>query len=472
MEIEVKQSDGAFVKAYVKAIMPAFIEVTYEGEWKPDEKVEYENCRLPKVTNKKSNFKAGDEIEACLKQTNSEVHQWKKAKIRDIKGTFAVVETLTEPIQVEIVSYDCCRPADSTTPLSFDKLQQFPIKADPELYEYFKIPDSFKDLIDAVGNIHVEFNETEGNIIVWSYADQAIRRVKVLKDFFINDSKRKLSLLHRQEEANKITSDVLPKHIEEFTVATDLTGLVIGKRGSNLGKARAIDGIKGIELDETRSKTHCYIKIYADTLESIEQARGLLEFISGKVKVPRTLADLFLCLFLKEIVDKSGVLRVNIADPEATSEESDSVEFVFTGTKETVSLAELLVNYQLKHNRELDELREELERKLPPKPSPVRRRGSFGRGGEGSRRTISNTDDFQKRDRNSQTDRSRGTFRGGRGRRFDSRRYEGQSGPRRDLDSKRKDSVHSEKSTGSEGSAKKITGGARRRRFGSQGSAQ
>ena len=77
------------------------------------------------------------------------------------------METLTEPIQVEIVSYDCCRPADSTTPLSFDKLQQFPIKADPELYEYFKIPDSFKDLIDAVGNIHVEFNETEGNIIVW-----------------------------------------------------------------------------------------------------------------------------------------------------------------------------------------------------------------------------------------------------------------------------------------------------------------
>lgn len=92
MEIEVKQSDGAFVKAYVKSIAPDSLEVTYEGGWKPDEKIEYENCRVSKVTNKKStsnaNFKQGDEVEACLKLKDGEVHQWKKAKIRDIKVCF------------------------------------------------------------------------------------------------------------------------------------------------------------------------------------------------------------------------------------------------------------------------------------------------------------------------------------------------------------------------------------------------
>lgn len=78
-----------------------------------------------------------------------------------------MVETLTEPVDVEILSQDCCRPVDSTTPLTFDKLQQFPIKVDVELIEYFKKPEFFKDLIDAVGNIHVEFNESEGNLVVW-----------------------------------------------------------------------------------------------------------------------------------------------------------------------------------------------------------------------------------------------------------------------------------------------------------------
>lgn len=89
MEIEVKQSDGAFVKASVKEIKPDSLEVKYEGDWKPDEVVKYEDCRISKVGTKKTTsnvaFKKGDEIEASLKQNGGEVHQWKKAKVREIK---------------------------------------------------------------------------------------------------------------------------------------------------------------------------------------------------------------------------------------------------------------------------------------------------------------------------------------------------------------------------------------------------
>lgn len=97
------------------------------------------------------------------------------------------------------------------------------------------------------------------------------------------------------------------------------------------------------------------------------------------------------------------------------------MKFVFTGTKETVSLAELLVNYQLKHNKELDELREEIERKLPPRQSPLRRRnpstrspfGSMGGGSAGNGRPMN---DFPKRGAAIEPDRDVGGN-GGRGRR-------------------------------------------------------
>lgn len=107
---------------------------------------------------------------------------------------------------------------------------------------------------------------------------------------------------------------------------------------------------------------------------------------------------------------------------------------MFTGTKEAVSLAELLVNYQRKHNQELDELREELERQFPTKLLN-RRRDGFGRNlTNASRRSTVNAEELGRRD-----DRGyRGRF---RGRRFG--RYENR-GPRRNPNASRKNSLHSE----------------------------
>lgn len=50
------------------------------------------------------------------------------------------------------------------------------------------------------------------------------------------------------------------------------------------------------------------------------------------------------------------------------------VEFTFTGTREAISNAELLIQYTLKHLKEMEEMREvvdELHRKIHPRNSPV-----------------------------------------------------------------------------------------------------
>lgn len=59
------------------------------------------------------------------------------------------------------------------------------------------------------------------------------------------------------------------------------------------------------------------------------------------------------------------------------------VDFLFTGTKESISLAKLLIDYHLKHLVEMDQMREsveELNRKLHPRGNtPVYNGYSNGR---------------------------------------------------------------------------------------------
>lgn len=50
------------------------------------------------------------------------------------------------------------------------------------------------------------------------------------------------------------------------------------------------------------------------------------------------------------------------------------VDFIFTGTREAISNAGLLIQYTLKHLKEMEEMREvvdELQRKIYPRNSPV-----------------------------------------------------------------------------------------------------
>ena len=72
-------------------------------------------------------------------------------------------------------------------------------------------------------------------------------------------------MLQRKQDISKEEDGIVddaPHIIEEFSVLNELTGLVIGKRGSNLSAARNINGIKNIELDENRSNSHCFVKVF------------------------------------------------------------------------------------------------------------------------------------------------------------------------------------------------------------------
>lgn len=80
-----RQTDGVYAKALVEKVTSDGISVSYEGGWRADETVPFEQCRAvlsqPSPVN---NLKAGDVVDALFKR-DGDVLVWQKAKVRDIK---------------------------------------------------------------------------------------------------------------------------------------------------------------------------------------------------------------------------------------------------------------------------------------------------------------------------------------------------------------------------------------------------
>ncbi|KAI6227189.1 Agenet-like domain-containing protein [Aphelenchoides besseyi] len=395
MEIEVRQQNNLYANAVVRKLNESGIHVSYEGQWKNDETVPFDQCRAvlrPETT--KPEFKKNDVIEACFQAKGQPCRLWQKVRINDVRGDFVVVEDAEKPGNNDVTPVDSCRSLGQTTTLKFDMFKSTSIDVPNELKRYFRDPSSLTDLIDSVKNIHVEYDENESKLNVWSHLSSAIRRAITLKDIYINDCKQKFQMLERKEEAHRAlqNSDSGAPFTEIFSVATDLMGLAIGSHGANILSARQIPGIQDIVLDETTDTGHCVFKIYANDLDAAEQARSQLEFVVDGVAVPRAMVGKVIGKLgktIQEIVDKSGVVRVQINDETIQAE---MVDFQFTGTKESISLAKLLIEYHMKHLQELDMIREsveEINRKLHPRGStPVYNGFSNGRqnGNDGLQR--------------------------------------------------------------------------------------
>ncbi|KAI1703297.1 KH domain-containing protein [Ditylenchus destructor] len=275
MEIEVGQSSGVYVKAFVEQVAQNSVLVSYENNSKLAELCPFDRCRCV-LTEGNPNapyvFKTGDIVDAFMQQADGDqqsiVCAWQKAKVKDIKEDLAVVESVEGPQNIDTVNMSSrCRPVNSASPITYESFQHHLIDIPGDLKKYFSNLQSYKDLTDLVKDIHVEYLKETGQIKVVSLSSQSINKVKMLSGVFITSARKKNKLVQKRKKTENKARETLTvternvsskcassSHVSlncvlEFMVAAELMGLAIGTDGTNIKDVSlSYQSIKKIEM--------------------------------------------------------------------------------------------------------------------------------------------------------------------------------------------------------------------------------